>query len=164
MHEITVKAVGKAEADLYASLLVSHMRTEDREEEAYLGLDPYDDVCRSIIHSLECRAAWRTEKLLCVYGVAPAETPLIWMLATETVKEEPKQLVRIGYSFIHHAVMRYGAVSNYISAWNKPALRYIAGTRYIEDLQTELHPVEIGGKRLCHFIIRRKPCAESAEP
>lgn len=164
MHEITVKNVRKDEADLYASILVSHMRTEDREEESYLGLDPYDDVCRSIVHSLECRAAWRGEELMCVYGVAPAETPLIWMLATERVKEEPKQLVRIGYAFIRHAVMTYGSVSNYISVWNKPALRYIAGTRYIEDLQTELHPVEISGKRLCHFVIRRKPCVESAEP
>lgn len=156
MTDVKVKKVRRKQAETYARLITENMRTEDFEEETYLGQDPFEDVAESIRRSVKCRSAWRGNTLLCVYGVTGGKKHLIWMLATESMKEEPKALVHIGYEFIRKCVMKYGSVSNYISAWNERALRYIAGTGKIEGCQVELKPCTWKGRRLFFFEIRRK--------
>lgn len=160
MYDVAVRPVRKEDAAKLAEELTADMRAEDAAEEALFGQDPYDDVKESIERSAECWEARRDGTLLCVYGIVQGKKNLVWMLAAEAVKGSRKALVAVGYDFIRKSVMKYGPLTNWISAENTKAVRYIRGTDRIPGLKTELFREQWNGEELVHFEIRREPCAE----
>lgn len=111
-------------------VLHEELRHLDREEIIATG---GDDTLRtlqvSLLFSEHPRAVFRDGELVCVYGISPKTTlsdiGIPWMLGTDRVRRNAKQVTLDTRAFMAAARERYRLLENYVDARNKPSVRWL---------------------------------------
>lgn len=110
--------------------LVKHLREDDRQEiEALSGLDPLASISMGLFHSDPCIAGVGAEGelvLLCgVVPVVPNKVGSVWMLSTDAITANARELIVEGRKWLDEQNARYPVLTNVVTESNDVHVRLI---------------------------------------
>ncbi|WP_175982552.1 hypothetical protein [Caballeronia zhejiangensis] len=109
--------------------IAAHMRPADLDEvEAGTGSRDALAVLRSGVEiSAPC---WTIEvggEPAGVFGASPAHgVGMVWMLGTAALERAPKQLTKLGRTYVKRMAEQYGALANFVDARNVKSIHWLA--------------------------------------
>lgn len=116
------------------------MREADKQEvEALTGLDPLACLSLGLMHSDPCMAGVGSNgEVVMIFGITRMDqnTGGIWMLASDEIKDNVRELVRMGKRWLDEQQALYPVLTNVVDERNDVHLRLIKhmGFKFLEPI------------------------------
>ena len=142
----------------FRDALVLNMRRADREEvEALSGRDPRAVLVESVEHSTYAWAGLADDKLVCLFGVAPASlvgvTGIPWLLGSDAICTYSRPFLRRNKLFVTEMLKEYPILRNVVDARNTVSIRWL---RWLGFTMGEPAPMGARGLPFIPFAMETK--------
>lgn len=115
--------------------IANRMREVDRLECAAVGHTPKQALVEGLRSSTLCWTAWRGDRPVAMFGVAPISMiegrGAAWFLGTDEVWLGARHLIRWGPAFVDGMQRQFPTLENAVAADNAPAIRLLTRLGFV---------------------------------